>query len=394
MRVYLDHNATTPLRQEARSAMAQAMDLAGNPSSLHAEGRAAKGLVERARAQVAQLVGCSSNQVIFTSGATEAAALAVAQKHAHGGMFAAFGSEHECFVDWSEAELPAPYGLAGTVAGDGGAGLVALMDVLCHWAGSDWKADRSAVALIAMSAANSETGIMMPKCVVPGNCDVHAGIAGTLPYSVVSDLTQVAGKMPVVFSQKRPSYAVLSAHKLAGPKGVGALINFTAQDPRAILRGGGQEMGRRSGTENVIGIAGFGAAAEAAQSDLENGSWARVAKLRNILESAIEASEKETIFVGKDAERLPNTTCMLTPGWKGETQVMQMDLSGFAISAGSACSSGKVKASRVLQAMGYAEDDASCAIRVSLGLQTTEDEVLRFADCWLAARAKHKARAA
>jgi len=153
-------------------------------------------------------------------------------------------------------------------------------------------------------------------------------------------------------------------------------------------------MGRRSGTENIIGIAGMGAAIEAAMADLADGVWDKVAQLRNILETGVEAASKETILVGKDMQRLPNTSCLLTPGWKGESQVMVMDLAGFAISAGSACSSGKVKASRVLAAMGYNEADAGSAIRVSLGPQTTQEDVTRFVDVWSDKLNKHRARAA
>tara|TARA_B110000305_G_scaffold242023_1_gene319156 strand:+ start:7955 stop:9004 length:1050 start_codon:yes stop_codon:yes gene_type:complete len=347
-RVYFDHNATTPLREEARAAIVAAMDVVGNPSSVHSEGRAAKMLVERARVQVAELVGCLPTQVVFTGSATEAAALAVAQKDRHGGQFVSLQTEHDCFLAWDEAIIEGP-------------------------------------ALHAISAANSETGVMKPAVVS------NASVSG----AVVCDVTQIAGKMPVVYDESgKPSYMILSAHKLGGPKGVGALINFTADDPQAILRGGGQEMGRRSGTENVIGIAGFGAAAVAADQDVANGAWGRVAKLRNILEKALETASKKTIFVGNDQQRLPNTSCILTPGWKGETQVMQMDLAGFAVSAGSACSSGKVRASRVLTAMGYEDELAACAIRVSLGLSNTEDEVLRFADVWAQKLKKHEARAA
>jgi cysteine desulfurase len=151
-------------------------------------------------------------------------------------------------------------------------------------------------------------------------------------------------------------------------------------------------MGRRSGTENVIGIAGFGAAAEAAARDLSSGVWERIEKLRNILEKTIAIAGNETIFVGNEAARLPNTSCILTPGWKGETQVMAMDLAGFAVSAGSACSSGKVRASAVLRAMGFDEADAASAIRVSLGPQTTEDEIMRFAETWLKHLDRHRAR--
>ena len=346
-RVYLDHNATSPLRAGARAAMIAAMDVVGNPSSVHAEGRAAKLLVERARVQVADLVGCKPNQVVFTGSATEAAALAAAQAGQHGGGFTAEPTEHDCVLAWH---------------------------------------DSAAGGLRAISAANSETGVMQPDaCVVPSPDD----------YSVLCDITQMAGKMPVRYRDgQTPSYMILSAHKIGGPKGVGALINFTAEDPVALLRGGGQEMGRRSGTENIIGIAGFGAAAAQAAQDVADGVWDRVAYLRNILEKALEASSKKTIFVGNDVTRLPNTSCFITPGWKGETQVMQMDLAGFAISAGSACSSGKVRASKVLLAMGFSETGAASAVRVSLGPETTEEEILRFADVWAAKRDKHEARAA
>jgi cysteine desulfurase len=183
----------------------------------------------------------------------------------------------------------------------------------------------------------------------------------------------------------------LSAHKFGGPKGVGALVFPQGTDIAAQIKGGGQEMGRRSGTENVVAIAGIGAAAAAAQADLAAGKWERVAKLRNILEIAIEAAEKNTIFVGKGIPRLPNTSCFCSPGWKGETQVMAMDLAGFAVSAGSACSSGKVKTSRVLRGLGLDDEAAAGALRVSLGIDTTEDEVMRFVHAWSEKRVRRKA---
>lgn len=345
--------------------MFAAMDVVGNPSSVHAEGRGAKGLVERARAQVAALVGCKVSQVIFTGSATEAAALAVAQKARHGGVFAALPTEHDCLRVWSEQDLPSLHDRAGHLA-------------------PDWRAALPD-GLVAVSAANSETGIMLPGGQVAGSGKGH---------SVICDITQVAGKVPVVYEDETPSYAILSAHKLGGPKGVGALINFTAADPEPILRGGGQEMNRRSGTENLVGIAGFGAAAEAAARDVAEGRWDEVARLRDLLETTLATVSKKTIFVGKGVARLPNTSCILTEGWKGETQVMQMDLAGFAISAGSACSSGKVKASNVLRAMGYDEAQAASAIRVSLGPETTEEDVSRFADAWAAKLERHAQRAA
>jgi len=198
----------------------------------------------------------------------------------------------------------------------------------------------------------------------------------------------------VAFNWMNCEYAAISGHKFGGPKGVGALVFTRGIDVVPTATGGGQEMGRRAGTENLIGIVGMGAAAEAASRDLEGDTWARVEKLRIILENALEESAPDLIIAGKHANRLPNTSCFAVPGWKGETQVMQMDLAGFAISAGSACSSGKVRASAVLTAMGYDEATAQSAVRVSLGPETTEEDVLRFADAWLQKEKKHRARAA
>jgi cysteine desulfurase len=352
-RVYLDHNATTPLRGETREAMLSAMDVVGNPSSVHAEGRAAKALLERARAQVAGLVGCGPGEVVFTSGATEAAR-----------VLSGLPCRHAIWVDPTAHDA-----------------------LLTHTHGLD-DADSQT---LAMGLANSETGVIS---------SLPAQEAGKWVYGargadwLLLDITQAAGRMAFDFKACGADFAVLSAHKLGGPKGVGALIVREGLDITSLSPGGGQEMGRRSGTENLVGIAGFGAAAEAARADIAAGRWEQVKELRKILENALAAEAKTTIFVGKDADRLPNTSCFATPGWKGEAQVIQMDLAGFAISAGSACSSGKVKASTVLRAMGYDDETASCAVRVSLGLETTEDEVMRFAQTWLAKEAKFRARAA
>lgn len=322
--------------------MIAAMDVVGNPSSVHAEGRAAKAVIEKARIQVAEAVGASGADVVFTSGATEAAALALAGR----GLRAA-PIEHDAVHAWIDPVL----GLNN--------GMVVVDDP----------------ATCVVQLANSETGIVQ---------DLPAGLAA-------SDITQGFGKVPFAFSWSGVQMVFLSAHKFGGPKGVGALIFPAGTDVAAQIKGGGQEMGRRSGTENVVAIAGMGAAVVAAQDDLAAGRWDRVAQLRNILEKAIEAGEKNTIFVGKDANRLPNTSCFATPGWKGETQVMAMDLAGFAVSAGSACSSGKVKVSRVLGALGLDDDAAASALRVSLGIETTEEQVLRFAQAWTQKRARLRA---
>ncbi|KAA0920991.1 cysteine desulfurase [Aquicoccus porphyridii] len=346
MRVYLDHNATTPLRPEARDAMSRAMDVVGNPSSVHAEGRAAKALIERARAGLARAMGAEGAEIVFTSSATEAAALALRGRGLHGAAI-----EHDAVGAWVDDSLPVD-----------GAGRVHIADP----------------AQATLQLANSETGVVQ---VLP------EGLA-------VSDMTQALGKLPLDFLGSGAMAGIVSAHKLGGPKGIGALVMRRGIDLDPVLRGGGQEMGRRAGTENLIGIAGFAAAAEAAARDVAAGRWEEVSKIRNILESSIAAAVNETIFVGKDSVRLPNTSCFAVPGWKGETQVMQMDLAGFAISAGSACSSGKVRASRVLGAMGFDGAVAGSAIRVSLDPDVTKDDVLRFADAWCAAYRKFRARAA
>ena len=233
-------------------------------------------------------------------------------------------------------------------------------------------------AATALQFANSETGVVQ-----------------TLPKGLaLSDCTQAFGKLPLAFNWIEAGMALISGHKLGGPKGVGALVLRQGLDVTAAIRGGGQEMGRRSGTENVIGIAGFGAAAEAAARDLANGVWDEVAQKRDAFEAALVALVPGLILVGKEGARLPNTSLVVLPGWKGETQVMAMDLAGFAVSAGSACSSGKVKESRVLRAMGFDETEARSGLRVSIGPETREDDLMRFAEIWAAQAKKFQARAA
>jgi cysteine desulfurase len=345
-RAYLDWNATTPLRPEARAAMIAAMDVVGNPSSVHAEGRAAKALVETARDRIAAALGADGADIVFTSGATEGAALACA-----GRGFACAEVEHEAVAAWCDPVLAVDS--AGQVAID-------------------------SPAQTCLQLANSETGIIQ-----------------TLPQGVaVSDLTQAFGKIPMAFNWLGCDIGLVSAHKLGGPKGIGAVVLRRGIDLQAQLRGGGQEMGRRAGTENIIGIAGFAASAQAAARDLADGVWEEITQLRNILDQALSAGPNKTISVGKGGMRLPNTVCIIAPGWKGETQVMAMDLAGFAVSAGSACSSGKVRVSRVLRSMGYDDGLAGQAIRLSLGPGITRDDVLRFADVWTAAYARARMRAA
>lgn len=335
-RIYLDWNATAPLRTEARDAMFQATEIIGNPSSVHAEGRAAKSALERAREDIAAALGAEGADVIFTSGATESAALSLA-----GRDLACAAVEHDAIKAWCRADLAADAGGIVTVPAP----------------------DQSTLQM-----ANSETGVVQ---------DLPQGLA-------VSDLTQAFGKIPFAFNWLGIQAGIVSAHKLGGPRGIGALVVRRGTDIEARIKGGGQEQGRRAGTENLIGIMGFAAAAKAAQNDLSQGLWDKTRELRDSLRARLETGAENVTFPGSDSPRLPNTLAVLTQGWRGETQVMQMDLAGFAISAGSACSSGKVRASSVLLAMGVATEYAGDAIRISFGPATEERDVMRFADAWLA----------
>jgi len=371
-RVYLDWNATAPLRLEARRAMLEMIDAHGNPSSVHAEGRAARVIVESARSRVAALAGCEPADLVFTSGATEAAATVLAQARFDNILFGE--TEHDCIAR-------ARRGVAVAVTRDGllGPGFFRQL--------SDCQPEER--LLVAMAAANGETGVINDRI-----GEIASSVRRT-GGELLCDMVQAFGKVPVAAMEGVPDYRLISGHKIGAPKGVGAIVLRPGTPIIPLLSGGGQELGRRSGTENVIGIAGFGAAAEAARRDLESGAWERAGNLRDRLEERLESAAPDLVVFGRGAPRLPNTSCFAVPGWKGETQVMQMDLAGFAVSAGSACSSGKVaKASRVLMAMGFDEVTAASAIRVSMGPTTSEAEVMAFADTWIDHYRKRIARAA
>ena len=356
-RIYLDWNATAPLRPEAKAVMIAAMDIVGNPSSVHAEGRSARIIVEKAREEVGALVGIERNEVVFTSGATEAAALA-----AKGHTLACSDMEHDAVLAHRTETIPV------TATGE-------LQ--LENFEGS----------LLAVQASNSETGVLQ-------NNFHWAQQAWAKDAMVLVDAVQSAGRFGTSLDDLGADFLMLSAHKMGGPKGIGALCLKLGVDVTATIPGGGQEQGRRSGTENVIGIAGFGAAAKAAERDRKAGLWDAVYALRNHLEDRIADIASDAIFFSKDAPRLQNTSCFAVPGWKGETQVMQMDLAGYAISAGSACSSDKVKQSRVLKAMGFDDITASSAVRVSLGPLTTQEDVDGFVSAWAKAYKNFTAKAA
>lgn len=358
-RVYLDHNATQPLRPEARDAMICAMDVCGNPSSVHAEGRAARAIVEIAREQVAALVNAKPGEVVFTSGATEANSLAIT-----GRAWSALlvGNAEHAAVLAPARRLNAPRTeLPCRSSGEQDVGGVE------DWAAALPKAEAPAFASLAL--ANGETGVLQP---------VDELAAALAPHGVVvhSDAAQAAGRVPVDFAALGLSLMSLSAHKMGGPKGVGALVVRDNTPLEPLLVGGGQERRRRAGTENVIAIAGFGAAAEAARRDL--GHWADVRALRDGLEAGLKRTIPGCVVIGDTADRLPNTTLVAVPGKLAETLVIKLDLAGIAVSAGAACSSGKVGASHVLEAMALAPEIARAAVRVSLGPQTTRQDVEIF----------------
>lgn len=355
--LYLDANASEPLRPEARTAMLAALDLPGNPSSIHGDGRAARKLLEQARTQVAARFGCRPRDVVFTSGATEANAMAL---HGfglgQGRRILAGATEHPAVLKATPGIDTVP------VRPDGQIDLAALEVAL----------ESGPPALVCVMAANNETGVLHPLEDVMLLCQRHGALLHV-------DAVQAAGRVPVSLAALGADSMALSAHKMGGPKGAGALLLRPGLDLSALLPGGGQERGRRGGTEALPAIAGFGAAAEAADPAI----CARLGAIRD----AIEAGAGVTVL-GAGAPRVPNTTNLLLPGAPAETQVIALDLAGVRVSAGSACSSGKVAASHVLLAMGISPTDAASAIRVSLPWNAPEGTAERFLAAYAALRAR------
>ncbi|MCP3470037.1 cysteine desulfurase [Bradyrhizobium sp. CCGUVB1N3] len=366
-RVYLDWNATTPLRPEARAAMVAAYDLVGNPSSVHAEGREARRLIEAARAALASAVGGLPRNVIFTSAGTEANALALSPglKGPSGGpveRLLVSAVEHASVLAGGRFPADAITQIRVTRSG------VVDLDHLKALLGS------APPALVSIMAANNETGALQP--VAEAARIVHE--AGGLLHV---DAIQALGKITFDIKKVGADLATFSAHKIGGPKGIGALVvaeGVTGLEP--VLRGGGQELGRRAGTENVAGIAGFGAAVSAAVQALAEDAE-RLRSFRNRLENGLRTVPGTMIF-SEDVGRLPNTTLFTAPGLKAETAVIGFDLEGIAVSSGSACSSGKVQPSHVLSAMGFDPKTAQGAVRLSLGWSTQEADINRALEAW------------
>lgn len=369
--VYLDYNATAPLKPQARDAMTAAMELTGNPSSVHRFGRVARRMLEDSRAAVAALAGAQPAQVVFTSGGTEANVLALTGSGRPRLLVSTI--EHDSLratAQCAARSVELPVDETGVVD------LAALAALLRDGGGE---------AIVSVMLANNETGVVQPIAEIAAL--THA--SGALLHC---DAVQAAGKLPLDVAALGADLLTISAHKIGGPAGVGALILRDGLDLIPLLTGGGQERRRRGGTENLIGIAGFGAAAAQAVGDIAD--QPRLAALRDHLESAARALAPQARVFGAQATRLANTSCFTMPGVASEIQVMALDLAGVAVSAGAACSSGKVAASHVLRAMGVEAGEAATAIRVSLGWRSTADDVEALLHAWseLYARTRQNAQ--
>jgi len=368
-RVYLDCNASTPLRPQAAEAMARALGLAGNPSSVHQEGRQARRIVEDARARVAALVGAAPQNVIFTSGGTEAnnAVLSPATRVADRPTLVLLASAVEHSSVREGHRFPPGQAREIGVTRDGVADLSELRMRL-------EEVEAGSRALVSLMLANNETGVLQPV-------GEAAEIVRERGHILHSDVVQAAGKVPIDIEALGADVITLSAHKMGGPKGVGAIVMREGAGIQLLpmLRGGGQERSRRAGTENVAAIAGFGVAAEITARELE--SFRGISRLRASLEAGLVTISPEAVVLGAGSPRLVNTTAFALPGLAAETAVIAFDLKGVAVSSGAACSSGKVAASHVVRAMGL-HALARSTVRVSLGWQSTPSDVERFLEVW------------
>jgi cysteine desulfurase len=368
--VYLDYNATAPVRPEVVRGMVDRLAEPGNPSSVHNFGRAARAAIDQARVRVAALVGATPGRVVFTSGGTEANNLAL-----HGsdvGRRLVSAVEHVSVGD--AAAACAGGSEVVPVDAEGRVDAAALDALLSAGDGP---------GLLCVMAANNETGVIQPVAELAARAR-EAGLR------VHCDAVQAAGRMALDMKALGVDSLALSAHKIGGPTGVGALVLGEGAEPEPLIVGGGQERGLRAGTENVTGIVGFGIAAELACAELER--MAEVAALRDSVEHRLRAVCSELAIFGAGAPRLANTSCLAMPGLANETQIMAFDLEGIALSAGSACSSGKVGPSHVLAAMGIAPELADEAIRMSLGWASTQADTDRFVDVWRALYARAQGR--
>ncbi len=360
MRTYLDHNATSPLRPVVKEAMRAAMDVDGNASSVHREGRAARKLLDDSREIIARELGVIAPMIIFTSGGSEANNVAIKSAPVERILVSAI--EHPAVIEAAKASGKSVVYVPVTT--DGVVDLKALAELLV-----------GSKALVSVMLANNETGVIQPIREIVSLAQAHGALVHT-------DAVQAFGKMPVNFGLLGVDMMTIAAHKVGGPTAIGALVVRDGLPLEPLVHGGGQELRRRAGTENLVAIAGFAAVAK------ENHLSIKV--LRDQLEEALESA----VIFGGDAPRLPNTTYFSQPGMSAETLLMNFDLEGVAVSSGSACSSGKVTKSHVLTAMGIAPELAKGAIRVSLGWNTTSEHIEHFITVWRKLLARHNAKAA
>lgn len=353
LRIYLDHNATTHLLPQAKQAMLEVMELCGNASSTHGDGRRVRQYVEASRQKVADYFKVTAAQVVFTSGATEANNLVL---KGFQGQVITSSIEHDSVLKAREDLVICSVTIDGIVDLQALEGLLRTSKKPC---------------LVSIMAANNETGVIQPLEPIVALCRQYQALVHT-------DAVQVVGKVPFNWQQLGIDYISVSAHKIGGPQGVGALIVNPSLLLRPQITGGGQERYFRSGTENVVGIVGFGAAIKQSQ----NNDWTAIVALKEGLESALTARFPGVTIFGAKSPRIPNTINLTMPGVVNTVQVMHFDLNGISLSAGSACSSGKVKTSHVLQSMGIGPGDIENSIRISLGLQTTAGEIQQFTKVW------------
>ena len=373
---YLDHNASAPLLPEAREAVVSALTLTGNPSSVHAHGRALRGLIDDARASVARLAGATREQVVFTGSATEAITQAIvggAKALGAGGIVVSAG-DHAAVLKAAEAT-----GLPVTQVGLDADGRIKVDEIAAAMARAD---QFDAKLLVAVHLVNNETGVIQPV-------DRIEVLVGASPHYLFVDAVQAFGKVALEFAARPPDMMAVSAHKIGGPAGVGALLMKGHADQVRLIPGGGQETGRRGGTESAALIAGFGAAAAAFPDKFYA---ANAAALIEKAEQGLKALAPDVEIFGESADRIGNTSNFAVPGLKNAVAMMGLDLQGISISSGSACSSGKVGPSHVLKAMGVSAELSECAMRLSVGWNSTERDIEVFLDGFSEVLERHRQR--
>lgn len=378
-RIYLDWNATAPLMGAAREAMLDALSMPGNPSSVHAEGRAARAVIEKARREVAHLVGAEPAHVTFTASATEAANQVLSPIYRMGKSRVALGRLYVSAIEHPAVRAGGRFSADQVTEVPVTRSGILDVDALAAKLASHDPAD--GLPLVAVMLVNNETGIIQPIREISATVKKFGGL-------LVVDAVQAAGRIPLSIADLGADFLILSAHKLGGPKGVGALVSRgETLMPEPLVRGGGQEKGHRAGTENLAAVTGFGASASVMTKDLVERN-AAIAALRDKAEAGMLAAAPDTVIYGRGEARVGNTSFFHLPGLKAETGQIAFDLEGIALSAGAACSSGKVGASHVLTAMG--EDASTGALRLSIGPDTTESDIDRFLGAFVKIAARRK----